>query len=249
MLETLLTQQVLDRLDRLERANRRYRLALAGAALLCFGWAACSLAPQTKNSLSAERFVLVGADGTERATLELDAKGNPMLQMRNGEASALLTTNGPSLLLRGPDGKTGAFIGIDGQNTSRVDLTSQRLMDGVRLRAHPDGSAGVYVLDVTGRERGSLESFAPGGSALTFRDGQGKLRSHLGLDEGNLPSLILLDEKNARRIGMVVQADGNGLLEMSDGKGQPRAALETLFDGSGRMSFKREDGSVTFQSP
>ena len=73
MAESILTQQVFARLDRLERANRRYRLALAAAGLSFFGWTACSVGPQSKNVLSAERFVLVAADGSEKATLELDS--------------------------------------------------------------------------------------------------------------------------------------------------------------------------------
>lgn len=249
MTDSLLAQQVLDRLDRLERANRRYRLALAAAGLLCFGWAACSVGPQAKNVLSAERFVLLAADGSEKATLELDSKGNPMLQLRNGQASALLTTNGPSLLLRGPDGKTGAFVGIDSKNSSRLELSSHRLLDGVRLSAHEDGSSGVYVLDVNGRERGGLESFSAGGSALNFRDAQGNMRGHMGLDESNLPNLILLDGAGGRRVGMVVQGDGNPLFEVADDRGQPRLQLTTLFDGSPHLECKREDGSASFQAP
>lgn len=249
MADSLSTQHVLDRLDRLERANRRYRLALAAAGCLCFAWTACSVAPRAADALASQRFVLVAADGSEKAALELDQKGNPMLTLRNGQASALLTTNGPSLLLRGQDGKTGAFVGIDSKNTSRLELCSHRLMDGVRLSAHEDGSAGLYVLDVSGRERGALESYAKGGAGLNFRDGQGKMHSHMGLDEANLPNLILLDGAGGRRLGMVVQEDGNGLFEMADERGQARLQFTTLFDGSPRMEFKREDGSVSFQAP
>ncbi len=249
MADSLSTQHVLDRLDRLERANRRYRLVLVAAASLCFAWAACSVAPRAANVLTAERFVLVAEDGAEKAVLELDQEGNPMLTLRNGQASALLTTNGPSLLLRAQDGKTGAFVGVDTKSTSRVELFSHRLADGVRLSVHENGSAGVYVLDVNGRERGALESFAQGGAGLNFRDGQGRMHAHMGLDGENLPNLILMDGAGARRVGMVVQEDGNALLEMADERGQARLQFTTLFDGSPRLELKREDGSVSFQAP
>ena len=242
-------QEVLDRLDRLERANRRYRLVLVAAGALCIVWTACGVAPQVKNSLSAERFVLVAADGTEKATLELDQKGNPMLMLRSGQSSALLTTYGPSLLLRGPDGKTGAFIGIDSKNTSRVELSSHRLLDGVRLTTHEDGSSGVYVLDVNGRERGGLESFSNGGAALNVRDGQGRPRVQMGLDGSSLPNLVMLDEAGGRRLGMLVQEDGNGLLEVADQRSQPRVQISTGFDGSPSLELRREDGSPSFQAP
>jgi len=249
MSDSRLGQEVLDRLDRLERANRRYRLALVGAGFLCLGWTACSLGPQAKNVLSAERFVLVGPDGSEKATLELDQKGHPMLALRNGQSSALLTTNGASLLLRGPDGKTGAFVGIDSRNTSRIELCSARLLDGVRLTVHTDGSSGVYVNDVNGRERGGLESFSKGGTALTFRDGNGKIRAHMGLGETSLPDVLLLDEAGGRRLGMLVQEDGNALFEMADSRSEPRVQFSTLFDGSPSLQLMREDGSPCFEAP
>jgi hypothetical protein len=183
------------------------------------------------------------------ATLEVDSSGNPFLLMKNGEASAFLTTRGPSLLLRGTDGKTGAFVGIDSKNSSRLELCSQRLLDGVRLTTHADGSAGVYVLDTTGRERGSLESLSTGGTSLNLRDGDGRVRGQLGLDAGNLPSLILLDPDGGRRMGMIVEAEGNPLLELADSRARPRARLSTQFDGAPKLEFLREDGSLSFEAP
>jgi hypothetical protein len=243
---------ILTRLEHLERANQRYKLAAFTFLLVLFGWAACAVAPQAKNTLAAERIVLLGSDGSEKAkkaTLELDSKGNPMLLLRNEEASALLTTNGPSVLLRGADGKTSAFMGIDSRNTSRVELTSHRLLDGVRLSVHEDGSSGVYVLDTGGRQRGSLESFAPGGAGLNFRDERGRVRSQMGVDPANLPNLILMDENGARRLGMLVQAEGQPLFEVADERGETRAELSTLFDGSPRMQFRRGDGTVAMEIP
>lgn len=249
MPESVALPDVRARLDRLERENRRYRLAAFASGLLLFAWAACSVAPSLATSVSAERFVLLAPDGSEKAALELDSKGNPMLTLRNEQASVLLTTNGPSLLLRGPDGKTGAFVGIDSKNTSRLELTSHRLLDGVRLSAHEDGSCGVYVLDVNGRPRGSLEAFGPGGAGLSFRDGQGRVRGQMGLDPANLPNLILMDEGGGRRLGMLVQGEGHPLLELADDRGQSRVQLKTLFDGSGQLEFKREDGKTAAQVP
>jgi len=241
--------QVLVRLERLERENRRYKLGAAAAGLACFGWVACGLVPQTKTTLSAERIVLLDSAGGEKATLEVDSKGNPMLTLRNEQATAVLTTNGPSLLLRGPDGKTGAFMGIDSKSTARLELTSHRLLDGVRLAAHADGSSGVYVLDVDGRNRGGLEAFGPGGAALNFRDPLGRVRGSMGLDAKLVPNLLLLDEEGARRVGLVVQEDGNALLEVSDERGQPRVQLSTLFDGSPMLEMKRADGAPSFHAP
>lgn len=236
------------RLERLERSNRRHRLLALAAGLACLAWAACALRPD-KSTLSAERFVLLAPGGGEAATLEVDSNGHPFLLMKSGEASAFLTTRGPSLLLRGPDGKTGAFVGVDSKNTSRLELVSSRLLDGVRLTTHADGSAGVYVLDSQGRERGALESLSTGGTSLQLRDGQGRIRGQVGLDAANLPSLILLDEAGGRRLGMMVEADGLPLIELQDAKARARARIATIFDGSPKLEFLREDGSPSFQAP
>jgi len=244
-----LSATVLVRLDRLERDNRRYRRLSVASLSLLFVWAACSVAPQAKNTISAERIVLVAPDGSEKAALEFDSKGNPMLSLKNGQASALLTTNGPSVLLRGEDGKTSAFMGIDSKNTSRMELTSHRLVDGVRLSAHDDGTAGIYVLDVDGRPRGALEAFGPGGAGFGFRDGQGHVRMQLGIDPTNQPHLILMDKDGARRLGMMVQGENQPVLEVGDEHGRQRVELTTLFDGSPRMQFKRDDGGVALQVP
>lgn len=243
-----LSAAVLARLDRLERENRRHRRAALLCALGCFTWLACSVG-QDAHTLAAQRFALVAPDGTEKAVLELDDKGNAMLSMRNESASALLTTNGPSLLLRGPDGKTGAFVGIDSRNSARMELTSHRLLDGVRLSVHEDGSSGVYVLDADGKQRAGLESLSTGGAGIHLRDARGNVRGSFGMDPDDVPNLLLLDEDGVRRLGMLVQKDGNPSLELDDGKGRPRVEVSTLFDGSPAIEAYREDGSPAFRAP
>lgn len=237
------------RLLRLERENRRFKLAAGLSTLLLFTWTACSVAPQAKSTVSAERFVLTNPDGSEAGHLGFDEGGNPILHLVKGHATAALSLVGPGLVLRGPDGKTTAYMGVDSRNTSRIELTSERLMDGVRLTAKPDGSSGVYVLDSTGRERGSFEALSIGGANLLFRDGNGKVRTQLGVDPENAPSLILLDERGVRRLGTVIQTDGNAVLELQDLQARPRLQLTTQFDGSPRLEMLREDGAASFTAP
>jgi hypothetical protein len=234
---------------RLERDNRRYRVLAALATGLALAWTGCGIAFQEKHTLSAERFVLLAPDGSEGAALEYDSNGNPLLHMRKGDARVALTTNGPSLLLRGADGRTSAFLGISTRNASNLELSSSRLQDGVRLTVREDGSAGVYVLDAEGRQRGGLESFGASGAGVTFKDEMGRLRSSFGIDPTDLPNLILLDPRGGRRMGMLLQEDGNALLEIEDEKGLPRGRLTTDFDGSPRLELLREDGRPSFQAP
>lgn len=237
------------RLLRLERENRRFKLAAGLSTLLLFTWTACSVAPQAKSTLSAERFVLTRPDGSEAGYLGFDDGGNPLLYLAKDKATAALSLAGPGLVMRGPDGKTTAYLGVDTRNTSRLELTSERLMDGVRLTAKPDGSSGVYVLDPSGRERGSLEALSIGGANLLFRDAGGKVRTQVGVDPDNAPSMILLDERGVRRLGTVIQTDGNAMLELQDQQARPRLQLTTQFDGAPRMDMLREDGAASFTAP
>jgi hypothetical protein len=237
------------RLDQLERSNRRLALFCALLLLFIFSHAACSAAPAPEKVVAAERFVLIGPDGGERGAIELDSRGFPALTLKKDRSLALLSMSGPGLLLRGPDGKTGAFLGINTQNMSRLELTSERLVDGVRLSAMPDGTSGVFVLDPTGRERASVQALSTGGASFLLQDGAGRPRAQLGIDPESLPNLLLLDQRGARRMGMIVQEDGIPVLEVEDERGRPRARLTTGFDGAAALSLLGEDGATTFQAP
>jgi hypothetical protein len=237
------------RLDRLELENRRLRRLTAVCLAGMFGWAACSTARPAVDTVRAQRFVLVDGSGAELGALELDGGGFPMLHMKHGKAQAVVTANGPGLLFRGLDGKTTAYMGIDSNLTSKLELSSERLMDGVRLSTRADGSCGVYVLDSTGRERGGLEASSLGGANLTFKDTAGHLRGHVGLDVNDLPSLLLMDEAGARRLGAMVLGDGTPLLEVQDAESRPRVQLTTIFDGTPSLDLFREDGGTSFRAP
>ncbi len=237
------------RLDRLERENRRFKGIAALGALSWLAWAACSVAPQAGTVVAAQRFVLTGEDGEEHAVLELDPKGYPMLLMKKDQAIAVLTMAGPALHMRGPDGKRSAFIGIDTRGSSRVELTSEKIVDGVRLAVQPDGSNGLYLLDQDGRERVNVENLSVGNASVLFKDEVGRPRCQLGTDPKKQPSLLLLDPQAGRRIGMLVQEDGTPLLGVEDGAGRLRARLTTKFDGSPLLEMLREDGQPSFTAP
>jgi hypothetical protein len=50
-------------------------------------------------------------------------------------------------------------------------------------------------------------------------------------------------------MGMILEEEGNPLLEVADGKGRTRARLTTQFDGSPQLEFMREDGTASFRAP
>ena len=237
------------RLERLERANRRWRHAALGCAVALTTLVAAGFARPRDEVVEAQRFVLVDADGKETAVLGPDNLGNPHLLMRKDRAHALMTLSGPAVHMRGYDGKRSSFLGIDTTGATKLELTSDKVVDGVRLVVKKDGSSGVYVLDGTGRDRATLEAPSVGGALLTVRDERGELRGQLGVDPQALPSLLLYDGARARRIGMLVNDEGQPYLSLQDAGGRPRVNVTTLFDGTPRLELLRDDGRPAFEAP
>ncbi len=239
------------RLERLERANRRWRRAAALAGLLFCAALSASLGRAGPSVIEAERFVLKGADGAEHGVLGLDETGSPMLLLERGKANLLLTLSGPALSLRADDGKRGAFLGVDTRGESRLELRSERFLDGVRLVSKADGGAGLYLLDRDGGERGAAELTGEGNVLFSVRDAQRRVRGSFGLDANSIPNVVLLDSAGRRRIGMLVHGDAEGrpLFALEDGQGRTRAELTLDRDGSPNLSLTRPDGGKSFRAP
>ncbi len=245
------TDDILRRLERLERDNRRWKrgaLALAAGLLgaLVVGFAGPR---DVEDVVEAKRFVLRGDDGKEYATLALDQQGNPNLLLRREKASAILTLSGPALHMRGDDGKSSAWIGFDPRGAARMELASEKLRDGIRAVVQPDGSSGVYAVDAEGRERATLEHLSTGTSQLTIRDAKGGIRAHVGLDGKDTSSALLLDSLGRRRIGMLVDPAGTPTLATEDGQGRLRTKLTMDSDGLPLFQLLRADGLPMFQEP
>jgi len=237
------------RLDRLETENRRWRRVALGGLLALTGFLGLGLAPRVPEELHARRFVLEDAEGKPTAVLEHDPQGYPILSMTRGSAQALLSLAGPGLLLRGPDGKRGAYLGLDGRGWTQLELTSERLFDGVRLSVKPDGSSGIYLLDENGRDRAGLDLPRGRGAAFQVRDSDSKLRVQLGVDESDTPNVILLDRKGRRRQGMILDAEGIPYFAQEDEQGRTRVQLTELFDGTPSLKLLNGDGGSAFEAP
>jgi hypothetical protein len=236
------------RLQRLERENLRLKRTgimtlVAAASLLVVGFAG----PEDR-TVEAERFVLRGADGTEAATLAIDKTGSPYLLMRKQRASAMLTLSGPGLQLRGDDGRTSAFLGMQTDGSSMLSLSGKELVDGARVRVSDDGSVGFYALN-GGQERAALEASTDGSANVSVRGKGGDIRGMIGIGANEAPGFVLFDEYLRQRAGMVVEPGGGPVLEMLDETSAPRARMKMKFDGSTSLEFLRADGGSSWRAP
>jgi hypothetical protein len=125
----IVKDQMHARLERLERENRRIKLA-GGAALLAA--VALVLMGESKpdsiaKAVDAERFVVRDTSGTVRAVLGVNPDGNMGLEIRdaNGKAGAALgmgTNGNPALRLDGRAGKTGIALGVRSNNNPAMEF-------------------------------------------------------------------------------------------------------------------------------
>lgn len=122
-------EQMLRRLERLEKENRRIKRigasALFGAIILVvMGQAGPS---NVAKVIEAERFVVRDTSGSVSAVLGINPDRNMGLEIRdkNGKAGVALgmgSNGNPALRLDGPDGKTGIALGVRSDNSPAMEL-------------------------------------------------------------------------------------------------------------------------------
>lgn len=165
-----------DRIERLERSNRRLYALLAiivgGLALMIFTGAANP--PGFSKSISAESFVLVDGEGTTRAFFSM-SKGRPMLSMlsADGKPALLITMNkglaGLSLFDQKDDRQLTMACGngnsqiafFNGKGAERLRISEENVLTGIYLKAQDknrmvlgiteDHQSGLVFTDETGK--------------------------------------------------------------------------------------------------
>jgi len=241
--------QILQRLERLERSNRRWKQIGSGLALGLLGMLSLGFMAPREGVLKGQSLELSLPDGEVYASIKLDPKGFPLLHMTKGKSYALVSMQGPVLHMRGEEAHRSAYLGIDGTGHSKLELTANSTLDGARVTVKPDGTAGFYGLDDKGYDRFSLETTIHGNTSLNLYGPQRMLRSANALDAKGNASQMILDSSGRRRIGMVVLPDGNPTLTMTDEEERPRLNLSMDWDGTSKVEFLRADGQVGVEHP
>ncbi len=245
--------QILERLQLLERSNRRMKKAGVALGLGALGLlAAAFMRPEPAPILGALKgtsLELSSASGEPYATLNLDPKGFPLLHMKKGKSYALVSLQGPAIHLRSEEYLHTAYLGIDSMGNSKLELTANSTLDGARVIVKPDGTAGFYGLDDKGYDRFRLETTPTGHSALNLYGPLRSLRSSTGVDDKGNVSQIFLDTSGRRRAGMLVKPDGTPEITLTDDKERPRLNMTTSWDGAAKVQFLRSDGQVGVEHP
>ncbi len=196
-----------ERLDRLERTNRRLVAALslfASLAIIALGIGATR---KDARSLDAGRILLRDPSGTIRARLGADESG-------------------PSLIFLDKDGAERLRIETPDDGPSLMTLTTShdaRPKRAVRLRMTKDGWATLSFLDGEKQERLTFGLGYDGEPRLRMNSKDGKARASLGPDASGRVDFVLYDEGGNGRALMRLAPDGTPELMLFD------AEEKTLF--------------------
>jgi hypothetical protein len=184
---------LLDRMDRLERENRRLRrfgnLSLIGMAII-LGLAAAvfwfsgrfgTLGGVPEN-LVARQFSLRDGRGATRGTWSVADDGTVRLLFNDGQGRARVRV---SVL---PDGSSGFTF---------ADSTDHRLLV---LGVLPDQSVSLVMSDNSGTPRAVLGLSGGGAANLVFADRSGSTKAGIGIDQRGLGTLTMTDRGASRQI-------------------------------------------------
>lgn len=150
------SQTVEQRLDQLERENRRLKLAgivvvvLGGAALL---WALSQLVGRT---VEARRFILRDSGGEKRAEITIGSEGKAGLWLydKTGKFRATFTvtaTGAPDIILYDENGRNRAEFGLLPDNSPGIALSEPGGIASVGILVTQDGLPHFTLTDKTGK--------------------------------------------------------------------------------------------------
>jgi len=177
------------RVSRLERENRRWRLAAAAMAALALAWLAGQRLPSAvakgidlpalraglgSSVVEAQRFVLRDASGQPRASLAVSDDGMPLLMFldKDGEARGVL---GPKhLVLSSDDGSSAVRLLVNPGGTPAVRLEKDGRLRAV-LGMTGDGTLALGFYGHDGKGGALLDVGADGSPGLTLFSRSGKV--------------------------------------------------------------------------
>ncbi len=170
------------RLVRLERSNRQLKVSLV-VTLGCLGlFVLVGAAGPPPKAIFAQRFVVVNPDGRARADLSANEKSSA-LQLLNQDGSRGVTLGTGST-------DNGLFI-ADVKGGSRINFLASGDQETVFAMTRPG----------TNIDRFKVRD-SPDGTALTFRDGNGKDRATVGAGKDGEASLAIADANDTIRAGV-----------------------------------------------
>lgn len=185
---------------------------LGGAAATIFGAGdafALRHAHRTR-TLEADKFVLLGRNGEERAIMRVSDKGTAAIYFNDesGKERAEMKVSA--------DGRSS--VGFYDDHGDRRVIIGQGVGTG--------NESGIGVFSPQGNQIASLSSLPNGEVSLTLYDGKtGMARAGLGLASDGAPALVLFDQNGKDRAELHLDKSGKAGLAFADDNGKTVAGL------------------------
>jgi len=220
--------QIVDRLEQLEKQNRRLKLTGALLAIIVLSFLSMGLISQEGKLLEAENFLLRDKEGRVRAAFFLNEAG--------GVGITLLNSSSQERLTMGVEQNGNAFLRlVDDNGKPRLSLANDRTGTGIILtdrfgepRASLSESNNEYRLNLSGK-KGSISLFTT---------------------NSEIPGLILYDANQKKRFQVGVNHKGEPGLILNDPNEKPRLLLGVSgYYGEPILSLLASDGSPLFAKP
>jgi hypothetical protein len=186
--------QLLIRIGKIERSNKRLRALLGIAALAAILLLFLGTASTPPSVLEAQRFVLKDPAGHERGSLFATDKSWGLI-LYNGDASKgaalVISTVGNSMLINDHKGtpRIAAYASDDQSNFMISDIETHK--SKIELKNNPQGSA-LTFRDGNGTDRVGM-GFSAAGGVVLFNDANSTTRTVLDENVG----LITFDPKGS----------------------------------------------------
>jgi hypothetical protein len=169
-MDKLLTDALAERVESLERENRRWRWAVGFALLASLVIMAGGAYRADEKVVEAERFIVRDKDGKVRLWMGMNPSGTPSLTLFDKDQKSRL------MMILAPDGKP------------EIVLRDESGRGGVGIGSTRDGAMVLSISDKDGRAYVSLSLAPDGKSALTFRK-QGETRLEIAVSPDGTPLL------------------------------------------------------------
>jgi hypothetical protein len=173
--------------------------AIIGGAVVTQLGASAAMAAGHVRTLSAEEFVLLDRDGTQRAMMKVAPDGTTHLAMFDGHK------------------RDRADFRVTRDGAAAIGFYDQKGSPRVLVGASIDGRNGLAIYSTGGKQIASLSVTENNEASLTLYDpNTGMARAGLGTGPNGTPALALFDQGGTDRAEIHVRANGKGGLVLVD---------------------------------
>jgi hypothetical protein len=182
--------------------------AIVGGAAVTQFFASVAMAEGRARTISAEQFVLLDTNGSQRAVMKVASDGTTHLAMFDGtgrnRADFRVTRAGESALgFYDQNGSPRVLVGeaLGGRDGIAIYSTGGRQI--ATLSVSQDNQASLTLYDPnTGKARAGLGTASTGSPALVLFDQNGSDRAEIHVKPNGKPGIVLADENSKSIAGM-----------------------------------------------